>query len=113
MLGTAITSTARRAVKTPANNVARKLLSKAPIHTDAQLARIKPRAPPPPPPELPMQSSIITSDQSLDFSLLHTMKNVYGQIKVIRSKGSLVVFLVLVSYFHAQFIISFQSENRS
>lgn len=91
VLGTAITSTARRAVKTPANNVARKILSKAPSHTNAQPTRVKPCAPPPPEKdaELPACSLISTGDQSLDFSLLHTMKNVYGQIKVIQSIESI------------------------
>ena len=42
-----VVGTAKRTVKTPANNVARKLLSKPTSHTDAQPIRVKPRVPPP------------------------------------------------------------------
>jgi hypothetical protein len=82
-------------MKTPAANVARKLLNKVTSHTEGQPVRAKPRPPPPPallqssPPPPPYQVAVLpihppacTGDQSLDFSLLHTMKNVYGQVKV-------------------------------
>ncbi len=89
VLGTAITSTARRAAKTPAAIVARKLLNKVTSHTESQPIRAKPHPPPllqssPPHPVamLPIHPPACTGDQSLDFSLLHTMKNMYGQIKV-------------------------------
>ena len=91
VLGTAITSTARRAVKTPATNVARKLLNKVTCHTERQPVRAKPRSPPPalsqsspphPVAKLPVHPPAGVGDQSLDFSFLHTMKNVYGQIRV-------------------------------
>ncbi|CAF0861300.1 unnamed protein product [Adineta steineri] len=99
VLGTAITSTAKRTVKTPATNLARKLINKVTSHTEGQPIRAKPRAPPPPPPSSailqlspphPLVRSsghqpTCTDDQFLDFSLLHTMKNVYGQIKVMTS----------------------------
>ncbi len=94
VLGTAITSTARRAVKTPAANVARKLLNKVTSHTEHQPVRAKPRPPPAllqssppshPVVKLPIHPPAGAGDQSLDFSLLHTMKNVYGQIKVRKS----------------------------
>ncbi|UJR07856.1 hypothetical protein I4U23_012139 [Adineta vaga] len=96
VLGTAITSTARRAVKTPATNVARRLLHKVTSHTETPPIRAKPRPPPPPPPlagtspphstvKLPVHVPACTDDQSLDFSLLHTMKNIYGQTKVMTS----------------------------
>jgi hypothetical protein len=84
---------ARRAVKTPAATVARKLLNKVTSHTEGQPLRAKPRPPPPilqsSPPHpvviLPIHPPACTGDQSLDFSLLHTMKNVYGQMKVSKS----------------------------
>jgi hypothetical protein len=79
-------------MKTPASTVARKLLNKLTSHTENQPVRAKPRPPPPallqssPPPnlvaELPIHPPACSGDQSLDFSLIHTMKNVYGQIKV-------------------------------
>jgi hypothetical protein len=82
-------------VKTPAANVARRLLNKVTSHTEGQPIRAKPRAPPPQPVpnllqsspphpviKLPIYPPACTGDQSLDFSLLHTMKNVYGQTKV-------------------------------
>jgi hypothetical protein len=83
-------------MKTPAANVARKLLNKVTSHTEGQPVRAKPRPPPPallqsspPPPHqvavLPIHPPACTGDQSLDFSLLHTMKNVYGQVKVRRT----------------------------
>jgi hypothetical protein len=93
VLGTAITSTARRAVKTPAANVARKLLNKSPSHTERQPVRAKPRPPPAlsqsspshPVAKLPIHPPAGVGDQSLDFSLLHTVKNMHGQIKVRKS----------------------------
>lgn len=81
-------------MKTPASNFARRLLNKVTSHTDGQPVRAKPRAPPPallpsspqqPIAELPVHPPSGAGDQSLDFSLLHTMKNVYGQVKVSRS----------------------------
>jgi hypothetical protein len=33
--------------------------------------------------ELPVHPPARTDDQALDFSLLHTMKNIHGQIKVL------------------------------
>ncbi len=80
-------------MKTPAGTVARKLLNKVTSHTEGQPIRAKPRAPPPAQPvptlspphpvtKLPIHPPACTGDQSLDFSLLHTMKNVYGQTKV-------------------------------
>ena len=76
-------------MKTPGANVARKLLNKAPCHTERQPVRAKPHAPPVLSPphqiaELPVHPPVGAGDQSLDFSLLHTVKNVYGQIKVRR-----------------------------
>ncbi|CAF3117056.1 unnamed protein product [Rotaria sp. Silwood2] len=103
ILGTAITCTTRRAVKTPAAIIARKFLNKVTSHTVGRPVRAKPRPPPPPPPssspprllqsspppslttKLPIHPPACTGDQSLDFSLLHTIKNVYGQIKVMTS----------------------------
>jgi len=81
-------------MKTPAANVARKLLNKVTSHTEGQPVRAKPLPPPPaallqsspplshPVAILPIHPPACTGDQSLDFSLLHTMKNVYGQVKV-------------------------------
>ncbi len=89
---TNVQSTARRAVKTPAtNNNGRKLLNKVASKTECQPKRAKPRPPPPltnaSPPrpivELPVHPPARTDDQALDFSLLHTMKNIHGQIKVL------------------------------
>jgi hypothetical protein len=64
-------------------------LNKVSSKTECQPKRAKPRAPPlsnasPPRPavELPIHPAARTDDQPLDFSLLHTMKNVHGQIKV-------------------------------
>ncbi|CAF4969469.1 unnamed protein product [Rotaria sp. Silwood1] len=105
LLGTAITCAARRAVKTPAAIIARKFLNKVTSHTVGQPARVKPRPPPPPPPassplrllqsspppppsvspKLPIHPPACSGDQSLAFSLLHTLKDVYGQIKVMTS----------------------------
>lgn len=82
-------STARRAVKTPAPTTGRKLLNKIASKTECQPKRAKPRAPPAnhasparPVAALPVHPPAKTDDQALDFSLLHTMKNVHGQIKV-------------------------------
>ncbi|CAF0804466.1 unnamed protein product [Rotaria sordida] len=101
VLGTAVTCTARHAVKTPAAIIARKFLNKVTSHTVGQPARVKPRPPPPPssssprllqsspPPsvatKLPIHPPACTDDQPLDFSLLHTIKNVYGEIKIMTS----------------------------
>ena len=117
VLGTAITSAARRAVKTPASNVARKLLNKVTCHTDDQPVRAKPRPPPPllqsspphPVAELPVHPPACTGDQSLDFSLLHTMKNVYGQIKVrkmikLHKKNVIIFVKVMTSTPNSSFI---------
>lgn len=82
LLGTAITNSARRAAKTPATNVARKLLHKITSRTEEQSIRAKPIIPPPP---HPPPVSLSSDDQSLDFSLLHTIKNVYGQTKIMTS----------------------------
>ena len=78
-----------RAVKTPSTVTGRKPLSKATSKTECQPKRTKPRPPPishtsPPRPivTLPIHPPARTDDQPLDFSLLHTMKNVHGQIKV-------------------------------
>ncbi|CAF1260531.1 unnamed protein product [Adineta ricciae] len=110
VLGTAITNTARRAIKTPASNVARRLLSKGTHHVETTPARVKPRPPPPLQPstssaalqlsppkanvELPVCPPTSTNDQSLDFSLLHTMKNIYGQIKIMTSTPNTSFFPV-------------------
>ena len=84
-----VQSAARSAVKTPATNNGRKLLNKVASKTECQPKRAKPRPPPlshlsPPRPvvELPIHPPARTDDQLLDFSLLHTMKNVHGQVKV-------------------------------
>jgi len=61
--------------------VARKLLHKITSRTEEQPIRAKPIIPPPPPPPV----SLSSDDQSLDFSLLHTIKNVYGQTKIMTS----------------------------
>jgi hypothetical protein len=39
-------------------------------------------SPPRPAAPLPVHPPAQTDDQALDFSLLHTMKNIHGQIKV-------------------------------
>jgi hypothetical protein len=39
-------------------------------------------SPPRPAVALPVHPPAYTDDQALDFSLIHTMKNVHGQIKV-------------------------------
>jgi hypothetical protein len=64
-------------------------LNKVASKTECQPKRAKPRAPPvlhasPPHPvaPLPVHPPARTDDQALDFSLLHTMKNIHGQIKV-------------------------------
>ncbi len=86
---TNVQSTARRGVKTPATTTGRKLLNKVASKTECQPKRAKPRAPPvshvsPPQPAaaLPVHPPARTDDQALDFSLLHTMKNIHGHIKV-------------------------------
>jgi hypothetical protein len=69
-------------------------LNKVTHHTEGQPVRAKPRSPPPllqpspphPVAQLPVHPPACTGDQSLDFSLLHTMKNIHGQIKVRREK---------------------------
>ncbi len=67
-------------------------MNKVTSHTDGQPIRAKPRPPPPPPSALshpiPIHPPVNADDQSLDFSLLHTMKNVYGQIKVKKNSNS-------------------------
>ncbi|CAF1330707.1 unnamed protein product [Adineta steineri] len=85
-------STVRRPVKTPSATTGRKLLNKVASKTECQPKRAKPRAPPvlhssPPHPTvaLPVHPPARTDDQALDFSLLHTMKNIHGQIKVMTS----------------------------
>ena len=69
--------------------MARKLMNKVTSHTERQPIRAKPRppallqsSPPHPVAQLPVHPPAGAGDQSLDFSLLHTVKNVYGQIKV-------------------------------
>ncbi|CAF5066790.1 unnamed protein product [Rotaria sp. Silwood1] len=88
---TAVT-TARRPVKTPSTTTGRKLLTKVASKTECQTKRAKPRPPPlshasPPRPAttLTVHPPARTDDQALDFSLLHTMKNIHGQIKVMTS----------------------------
>ncbi|CAF0869418.1 unnamed protein product [Rotaria sordida] len=87
-----VVTTARRAVKTPSTTTGRKLLNKIASKTECQTKRAKPRPPPlshasPPRPAttLSVHPPARTDDQALDFSLLHTMKNVHGQIKVMTS----------------------------
>ncbi|CAF1037891.1 unnamed protein product [Rotaria magnacalcarata] len=87
-----LATTARRPAKTPSTINGRKLLNKVASKTECQPKRAKPRAPPlshtsPPRPAnvLPVHPPARTDDQALDFSLLHTMKNVHGQIKVMTS----------------------------
>ena len=84
-----VVATARRAVKTPSTTNGRKLLNKVTSKTECQPKRAKPR--PPPVSNASSPRAIVTlsvhppartDDQPLDFSLLHTMKNVHGQIKV-------------------------------
>lgn len=65
------------------------MLNKVASKTECQPKRAKPRAPPVthasparPAVALPVHPPAQTDDQPLDFSLLHTMKNVHGQIKV-------------------------------
>ena len=84
-----VASTGRHPVKTPSTTTGRKLLNKVASKTECQPKRAKPRAPPvlhasPPHPivALPIHPPARTDDQALDFSLLHTMKNIHGQIKV-------------------------------
>ncbi|CAF2666978.1 unnamed protein product [Rotaria sp. Silwood2] len=87
-----LVTTARRAVKTPSTTTGRKLLNKVASKTECQSKRAKPRPPPlshasPPRPAttLTVHPPARTDDQALDFSLLHTMKNIHGQIKVMTS----------------------------
>jgi len=87
--GNALT-VARPPVKTPASAKGKKLLlNKVTSKTECQPKRAKPRAPPvtnasPPRPAvpLPIHPPAQVQDQSLDFSLLHTIKNAHGQVKV-------------------------------
>jgi hypothetical protein len=95
VLGTAL---ARRIVKTPSTTAGRKQLNKGSSNTECQPKRAKPRPPPishasPPHPAvtLPIHPPARTDDQALDFSLLHTMKNVHGQMKV-SSKTSVNIY---------------------
>ncbi|UJR38308.1 hypothetical protein I4U23_030978 [Adineta vaga] len=91
-------TTVHRPVKTPSSTTTtttttgRKLLAKVASKTECQPKRAKPRAapiahasPPHPVAPLPVHPPTRTDDQVLDFSLLHTMKNVHGQIKVMTS----------------------------
>jgi hypothetical protein len=90
VLGTALTNVARRVIKTPGNtHETRTLVNKWPNHTEKQPVRAKPRAAPllhsSPARVLPVlhvHPPASTGDQSLDFSLLHTMTSVHGQVKV-------------------------------
>ena len=81
-------ASSNRLAKTPAVTPSRKLLSKVASRTEQQPKRAKPLPPPPsttttnPPAPLPVHPPTRTDDQILDFSLLHTMKNAHGQIKV-------------------------------
>ncbi|CAM4874743.1 unnamed protein product [Rotaria socialis] len=106
VLGTAVTCSARRVAKTPTATLTRKLLNQVTSHTVSQPIRAKPRSPAPAPApapastpphllassprpltstKLPIRPPVCSGDQSLDFSLLHTIQNVYGQIKVMTS----------------------------
>lgn len=85
-------SAMRQPMKTPGSAKGKKLLSKITSKTECQPKRAKPRAPPvtnasPPRPAvpLPVHPPAQVQDQSLDFSLLHTMKNAHGQIKIMTS----------------------------
>ena len=71
-------------------------MNKITSHTENQPLRAKPRPPPPlqpllqlssphPVSKLPVYPPASGNDHSLDFSLLHTIKNVYGQTKVMTS----------------------------
>jgi hypothetical protein len=86
---TPLTGLARRLAKTPSAATGRKFLDKISSHTEHQPKRAKPRPPPPrsspgsdPFATLPVHPPAKTDDQTLDFSLLHTMKNIHGHMKV-------------------------------
>lgn len=86
-------TTSNRLAKTPAVTPSRKLLTKVASRTEQQPKRAKPLPPPPsstpanPSVPLPVHPPARADDQVLDFSLLHTIKNAHGQIKVSEKRG--------------------------
>lgn len=91
-------ATSNRLAKTPAVTPSRKLLGKVASRTEQQPKRAKPLPPPPSTTTtavatavepLPVHPPARTDDQILDFSLLHTIKNAHGQIKVNASRRNL------------------------
>lgn len=86
-----IVGTAIRTVKTPSATVARKLLNKVACQSVGQPIRVKVnpshllQSSSPPvsiATEVPIYPPVSNNEQSLDFSLLNTIKNVCGQMKV-------------------------------
>ena len=67
----------RRLPKTPAATPGRRLLP--PVSSHVKRAHLTPTHPVV---ALPVHPPARTADQTLDFSLIHTMKNVHGQMKV-------------------------------